>query len=502
MPSFDMVGCRLSPALTFFHTKHGIKVCFRIKPMLRDAAAPIHNHISNLLLLGVATWIVNLSLLTCYNEETHSRVVEGVDFRVEAFQTTSGQLLRRRRRLHGARNPLDSFQEQCDERIRNSEKVQGGFDHRGIRNHPELYSLDVWRKDQVIVSWQELKDMATDSEGKKAIDPVCGAKLLERRSSFAKRVASAGGVFFVKLDDYQSGILNSMWASMNDHFLPNHEDSNDDLFMAHQAIPRDGEKEEETGYDFVQTFQTSEGVAVPLAVPKNSSNFDNLRTQHAPRAWTEVFEIFSQVSITTCSVLLAPSLVRKGSDVTCLLDKMVHSETVNFAGCTQRLSRYTLSVDEDREPKESLKAHMDWSIVTVIPISGTPGLQLWQPNHHTKWLRHEELFKAPMVQDHVLGDGHDQCELNLDSRTRYLPILAGKWMELLSGGDIPACIHRVITTQASTPRLSAPFFFRPKEAIFATMRECAHKLESQEITVKPDVGLLRDSLLEKVSSDS
>ena len=113
-----------------------------------------------------------------------------------------------------------------------------------------------------------------------------------------------------------------------------------------------------------------------------------------------------------------------------------------------RLSRYVLKESETDPLKESLRAHTDWTLTTPIPLSATPGLQLWR-RHYQQCIEPESLV----------------LDLPLP-RTRCLVVMTGKWMELLTNQAVPACFHRVVSQTSQKTRLSAPFFLRPKEFVF------------------------------------
>ena len=110
------------------------------------------------------------------------------------------------------------------------------------------------------------------------------------------------------------------------------------------------------------------------------------------------------------------------------------------------------------------------------------------------------------------------------NNSRYVIVMAGKYLELLTNGTIPACIHRVVvepvtktyenevpskTTMEARPttkgkkrneeaRLSAPFFLRPTEATFERMMECCNNKNKTVATMQQRyfkrISSLQDSI--------
>ena len=74
-------------------------------------------------------------------------------------------------------------------------------------------------------------------------------------------------------------------------------------------------------------------------------------------------------------------------------------------------------------------------------------------------------------------DDHESIA-NDDDDCAYVIVISGEFLQLLSDGSVPTCIHRVVPPKPSllaapkntfTPRISAPLFVRPRrreDAIF------------------------------------
>jgi isopenicillin N synthase-like dioxygenase len=151
-----------------------------------------------------------------------------------------------------------------------------------------------------------------------------------------------------------------------------------------------------------------------------------------------------------------------------MIEGLIREPGKQYAVSNHRLSRYI--VEEGTYPQESLRSHVDWSLVTAIPLSHTPGLQLWQPQRKT-WAEPEILDEHQSVAEH----------------SRYVVIMAGRWLELITKQQGLSCIHRVTTL--TTERLSAPFFLRPKESLFETMQQ-----EFNTVEVSQTIGAAISSM--------
>jgi isopenicillin N synthase-like dioxygenase len=124
------------------------------------------------------------------------------------------------------------------------------------------------------------------------------------------------------------------------------------------------------------------------------------------------------------------------------------------------------------EPADAVRAaaHEDINLLTVLPASNEPGLQ---------------------VRD-VHGDWHDvPCDFG------SIAINAGDMLQLASGGYYPSTTHRVMNPtgeSATRSRLSLPLFLHPADGVelaagrtaFSYLQERIAELRSQDL--KPGVG--------------
>lgn len=124
-----------------------------------------------------------------------------------------------------------------------------------------------------------------------------------------------------------------------------------------------------------------------------------------------------------------------------------------------RLIRYMKPADTF---DAAFSAHVDSSFLTLIPLPERPGLEVWCP---------EKTKQREGVNDTIGGEWVSPAvplssEMVDDEDCVYVIVLAGEFLELLSDGEVPVCIHRVIApspvaAEKYRPRISAPLFLRP-----------------------------------------
>lgn len=159
----------------------------------------------------------------------------------------------------------------------------------------------------------------------------------------------------------------------------------------------------------------------------------------------EAFRLMCSVGTTFSSVVCdAFCLAPKSNKVYLKSFLDDHRESAPYSGSFMRLSQYTTS---DKIDYQSLRPHCDWSFVTIVPVSSVPGLELYLPLENS-WVCPEALV-------------HEQMKNNQEERAQHVVVLSGKWLEILTNGQIKSTIHRVITHKGQTARLSIPLFLRP-----------------------------------------
>jgi len=135
---------------------------------------------------------------------------------------------------------------------------------------------------------------------------------------------------------------------------------------------------------------------------------------------------------------------------------------------------------EDNDP--AFWAHVDSTFLTLIPMTAKPGLEVWCPSEDV--LNENLAERGEWVRPIKPIDGAKSSteKEHKEDDSVYVFALAGEFLQLLSDGNVPTCIHRVIPPPASPssygfsgkkekyiPRVSAPLFVRPRRGEDATL---------------------------------
>jgi len=133
-----------------------------------------------------------------------------------------------------------------------------------------------------------------------------------------------------------------------------------------------------------------------------------------------------------------------------------------------RLCRYSFvpknqnQSDSDSDTaRESFGAHTDTSFLTLVPASKVAGLEIWCENNagdggdKGMWIKPEALAKENYCQNF---NGNNDPSWH----DRYLVVMAGEITELLTLGQVPSAVHRVLTVRGAKSRYSAPMLMRSR----------------------------------------
>lgn len=122
-----------------------------------------------------------------------------------------------------------------------------------------------------------------------------------------------------------------------------------------------------------------------------------------------------------------------------------------------RLCRYSNNNQLTRkDTSEVFGAHTDTSFVTIVPAAQISGLEVYDEDS-LKWYRPELNAKKHAKQLDPTGGKETQFPWHC----RYLVVLPGELLQLVSRNNIPAVVHRVLAT-TDAPRLSAPVLLRAR----------------------------------------
>lgn len=265
----------------------------------------------------------------------------------------------------------------------------------------------------------------------------------------------ANGYFLLKLNENDSRVMGDLWGYSEEIF------SLDEIPLRHQTLVRDSAttNPDASGYKYIETTrQRCDGTFVLLP----DDGIENTIGKDGKDSLSKAYKLLENIGRLTTTALLKASMAEPHAtaidDLMALLPDSgqvseQYGEEDSALSCTmQRICCYSsLPRGEGLDERETLRAHADWSILTLVPISVVPGLEVWDSQLST-WIRPEDVDKVSTEHNH------------------YIVVMAGKWLELLSMGRIPAVIHRVIASKGSN-RLSTPLFYRPRQHIPLLLQE-------------------------------
>mmetsp|Transcript_7230 Transcript_7230/g.17625 ORF Transcript_7230/g.17625 Transcript_7230/m.17625 type:complete len:609 (+) Transcript_7230:153-1979(+) len=409
------------------------------------------------------------------------------------------------------KTPFEWFEHHDKARIAESERI--GFDR--LRLDEDDTQSNEWGgtiDPSEVVSWTVLKALMQDgacSDDTRA-DYIHHKSVDRRIRDLHKLFEDSGGYLVVKLDESDASTIDDMWATMETYFsLPP-----DKLQFAKQVLEKeDGTHDPEAGYHFQQTYMNIDGEILPETIQNALSDSSNTsgnhgretndQNQHASnesghdthrRGVEGSHKLFANIAKTVGTIIAAGALQKDLVLMNKVVNSMLNGRNGHaFVNAEHRLSRYILGTQaEDQNgindgiaapiTKESLISHTDWTFMTCIPLSAIPGLQIWKP-HAQEWIVPEAIFGNH--QGRSKEHHHQQQE-----RTRYVVVMAGKWIELLTNRKITSCVHRVVTrhprgtlqssghrdaTNTEKARLSAPFFCRTKRPVFDLIQDEFHE---------------------------
>jgi hypothetical protein len=122
-------------------------------------------------------------------------------------------------------------------------------------------------------------------------------------------------------------------------------------------------------------------------------------------------------------------------------------------------------------PSEVFGAHTDSSFVTVIPVASVSGLEVYDEDAE-RWYRPElraRLFwEAQQGTKEKKVGSFDQVEIGgkmieIPWHARYLIVIPGEFLQIVSRNEITAAVHRVVASKIS--RISAPVLLRGRPGV-------------------------------------
>lgn len=274
------------------------------------------------------------------------------------------------------------------------------------------------------------------------------AKQVTKRQEFARQVKNAGGFCLVKLEDIEASILDGMWGCMDALFDGNNMNTDSNQFRRQTLTTGNVDEQcHHSGYEFVQTTLLGNQV-------RPRSLVDLVGESGADQA-KKVYQLLSQMAKAFSSVVYAGASDVSPKEASDLISSLVDDEHQSFSGSYHRMCRY-LRVKGDGWG-ESMRSHVDWTLSTPIPVSNVAGLEIFHPQT-SEWIRPELTSRQLFERDGAVHEGR--------WNSAYVVVMTGAWLEILTNGEIESTIHRVVSDAKAESRKSAPFFMRPREAIF------------------------------------
>ena len=145
--------------------------------------------------------------------------------------------------------------------------------------------------------------------------------------------------------------------------------------------------------------------------------------------------------------------------------------------------------------------HVDSTFLTLIPMPEIAGLEVWCPS--SQYTESDDLAERGEWVKPVKSTSADASDEN-DNDYIHVVALAGEFMQLLSDGQVPTCIHRVIVpkpplpsafgfaSKKYKPRVSAPLFLRPRRGEDAVLDAASDLRDSGDTGLYFEEGLMEE----------
>ena len=163
----------------------------------------------------------------------------------------------------------------------------------------------------------------------------------------------------------------------------------------------------------------------------------------------------AEILASEAAILLTEEIVDDGKQ---LLDAEIEHDEGPVSMSPHRMCRYS-SNNSKKKASEIFGAHTDTSFVTIVPAAKVSGLEVFDEDS-LQWYRPELNARKHAKSIDLKGSMDEQYPWH----SRYLVVMPGELLQLTSRNNIPAVVHRVVTT-ADAPRLSAPVLVRARPGV-------------------------------------
>ena len=124
---------------------------------------------------------------------------------------------------------------------------------------------------------------------------------------------------------------------------------------------------------------------------------------------------------------------------------------------------------------EIFGAHTDTSFITAVPVAAVSGLEVYDEEEEA-WLRPELMARTHWEKEMEANDQDstaltkkvitpDGEAMDLPWYSRYLVLMPGELMQLVTRNEVPAVVHRVVAVTNGNARLSCPVLLRARSGM-------------------------------------
>lgn len=157
-----------------------------------------------------------------------------------------------------------------------------------------------------------------------------------------------------------------------------------------------------------------------------------------------------------------------------LRDADIDHEEGPISMSPHRLCRYsnTRQDEDSAKAREVFGAHTDSSFITAVPVAAVSGLEVYDEDE-ARWYRPELAARLHWQQERtkrgddpnadteiIPGVDENEDDVELPWHARYVVLVPGEFLQIVSRDEVPSAVHRVVAVQDGPARLSAPILLR------------------------------------------
>ena len=195
----------------------------------------------------------------------------------------------------------------------------------------------------------------------------------------------------------------------------------------------------------------------------------------------------AKVLASEAALLLTEEIIDDGELL--LTDEIKHDEgPVSMS--PHRMCRYSNNnrASGKEAASEIFGAHTDTSFVTIVPAAKVSGLEVFDEDS-LQWYRPELNARKHAKTLDTTGDMDDLFPWH----SRYLIVMPGELLQLISRNNIPAAVHRVVAT-VDAPRLSAPVLLRARPGTEMNVERYMGSLEKADNLLRGSDGMKMEKI--------